>query len=157
MMKAKEIRNLLSFIATSGLDEVSIETNEFKISVKRNSGTVPTPVIQAAPQQVALPVFESAEEVESAPAENQPAPAPSNAVAIKSPMIGTFYRSPSPDEDSFVNVGDRVEKGQVVCIVEAMKLFNEIEAEVSGKIIKVVAENASPVEYDQDLFLVEPD
>lgn len=162
MMKAKEIRNLLSFIASSNLDEVNIETDEFKISVKRNSGT---PVQPYTPAPMALPAYEEEEEeiptpkpvaVSPTPAPT-PAPVSTNTVAIKSPMIGTFYRSPSPDADSFVNVGDRIEKGQVVCIVEAMKLFNEIEAEVSGTIVKVVADNASPVEYDQDLFLVEPD
>ncbi len=158
-MKAKEIRSLLSFIASSNLDEVNIETDEFKISVKRNgTGGYQTSM------PMALPIYEDEEEEVTTPAVapvvsvSTPAPTPStHTVAIKSPMIGTFYRSPSPDADSFVNIGDRIEKGQVVCIVEAMKLFNEIEAEISGTLVKVVADNASPVEYDQDLFLVEPD
>jgi len=161
-MKAKEIQDLIDYIAKSGLDEVNIETEEFKIAVKKNSGMVPV-----ESQHVV--------QVPAAPAASQPAqqPAPaqqqapdkggdgegegqSNYVEIKSPMIGTFYTSPSPDAPQFVEEGDIVKVGQTVCIVEAMKLFNEIESEVSGRIVKILLDNASPVEFDQPLFLVDP-
>lgn len=158
-MKAKEIKELISFIADSGLEEVNIETEEFKIKVKRNldvkvtntvsaAPVVPTTTLSAAPV-VAAPVANTTEE--------KPAAAPSDKkyVSIKSPMIGTFYRATSPDVPPLVNIGDTIQKGKVVCIVEAMKLFNEIESEISGKIVKVLVDNASPVEYDQELFLVE--
>ncbi|MEQ9378377.1 MAG: acetyl-CoA carboxylase biotin carboxyl carrier protein [Imperialibacter sp.] len=151
-MKAKEIQDLIDFISKSGLEEVNIETEEFKIKVKRNSD---------APRMV--------EHMPAAPAPVAPAPAPAPAapapksgndeskyLTIKSPMIGTFYRSPNPETDVFVKVGDKVKSGQPVCIIEAMKLFNEIESEVSGTIVKVLVDNASPVEYDQPLFLVDP-
>ncbi|WP_138992943.1 acetyl-CoA carboxylase biotin carboxyl carrier protein [Larkinella sp. C7] len=155
-MDTKDIQNLIDFIAQSGLDEVSIETNELKLNVKRYGQTpvssVP-PVAQPAPQQPA-PAAPSAV---STPA---PTPAPkaetSNYLTIKSPMIGTFYRSAGPEAASFVEIGDEVKPGKTVCIIEAMKLFNEIESEVAGRIVKVLVENATPVEYDQPLFLVEP-
>ncbi len=157
-MKAKEIKELINFIANSGLDEVNIETDEIKLHVKKQSEAVlktveqVTPVVQqpvAVPQQNTPPPKKEVKE--EAPKEDS-----SNYVTIKSPMIGTFYRSSSPESDPFVNVGDNVAAGNVVCIIEAMKLFNEIESEVSGKIVKVLVENASPVEYDQPLFLVDP-
>ena len=154
-MNPKEIKNMIDFISKSGLAEVNIETEEFKISVKRNAeGTV-----VAAP--VAAPVPVAAAPVAAAPAAEAAAPAAaaddnSKYVEIKSPMIGTFYRSPTPDDPEFVSVGDSVSVGQKVCIVEAMKLFNEIESEVSGTIVKVLVDNASPIEYDQPLFLVDP-
>ncbi|WP_323757662.1 acetyl-CoA carboxylase biotin carboxyl carrier protein [Roseivirga sp.] len=153
-MNAKEIKNMIDFIAKSGLAEVNIETEEFKIKVKRDTEgrIITTP---AMPQPAAAPLAAS-----PAPQE-APAPAPANDesskyIQIKSPMIGTFYRSPKPEDPSFVNVGDSVSVGDRVCIVEAMKLFNEIESEISGTIVKVLVENASPVEYDQPLFLVDP-
>ncbi|MEQ8416915.1 MAG: acetyl-CoA carboxylase biotin carboxyl carrier protein [Imperialibacter sp.] len=154
-MKAKEIQDLIDFISKSGLEEVNIETEEFKIKVKRNSDA-PRMVehMPAAPAPVAAAPAPAA----AAPA----APAPksgndeSKYLTIKSPMIGTFYRSPNPETDVFVKVGDKVKSGQPVCIIEAMKLFNEIESEVSGTIVKVLVDNASPVEYDQPLFLVDP-
>ncbi|MBD2717045.1 acetyl-CoA carboxylase biotin carboxyl carrier protein [Microvirga sp. STR05] len=161
-MKAKELQELIDFIAKSGLNKVNIETEEFKISVQRepstkvvSSGVVAAPA-PAAP--AAAPIAAPAAAPASAPA---PAPAPAEAtgnayVPLKSPMIGTFYRSNSPDSPAFVQVGDLVEKGQVICIIEAMKLFNEIEAEQSGRVVKAMVENASPVEYDQPLFLIEP-
>lgn len=162
-MKAKEIRDLIDFISNSGLDEVNIETQEFKISVKKNKPVVNTIVeaatVAAAPaHQVFGAVAPSAP---SAPAaENIPAPQTTeeenNYIEIKSPMIGTFYNTPSPDAEAFVKVGDVVKVGQTVCIIEAMKLFNEIESEYSGKIVKILVENASPVEFDQPLFLVDP-
>ncbi len=164
-MKAKELRDLIDFISQSGLEEVNIETEEFKIKVKR-SNEVTNQIIEAAPAPVmAAPAPAPAPApAAAAPAPAAAAPAPAAApasdeskyVQIKSPMIGTFYRSPNPDSPSFVNVGDKVSAGQAVCIVEAMKLFNEIESDVSGTIVKVLVENAQPVEYDQPLFLVDP-
>jgi acetyl-CoA carboxylase biotin carboxyl carrier protein len=138
-MDIKEIQELIKFVAKSGVSEVSIDRKDFKITIKAQSNmqTIVNATIPAAPAVQALPVA-------------------SNLITIKSPMIGTFYRSSSPDKPSFVNVGDEIKAGQVVCIIEAMKLFNEIESEISGKIVKVLVDNASPVEYDQPLFLVEP-
>ena len=154
-MKAKEIQDLINFISKSGLDEVNIETEEFKIKVKKSS-EVKTQMIQAAapaPTPVAAPAAStSAEANDSAAKANEDA----KYVTIKSPMIGTFYRTPNPDSPTFVNIGDSVKIGDTVCIVEAMKLFNEIESEVSGKIVKVLVDDSQPVEYDQPLFLVEP-
>jgi acetyl-CoA carboxylase biotin carboxyl carrier protein len=156
-MENKEIQKLLDFIAQSTLDEVNIETSELKLSVKRYGVA---PVIQ----QVATPapVVATPVAVASAPAAAAPvapvvaAPAAaSNRVTIKSPMIGTFYRSASPDSPSFVEVGKDVVKGKTVCIIEAMKLFNEIESEISGKVVEILVENATPVEFDQPLFVVE--
>lgn len=154
-MSARELQDLLNFIAGSGLDEVNIEGNDFKISVKRHSESkqlVAQPATQAPAMQVAaapVPVAVVEQKVE------KPIQSAGKYIAIKSPMIGTFYRSSSPDKPSFVNIGDEVSAGKVVGIIEAMKLFNEIESEISGKIVKVLVENASPVEYDQELFLVE--
>jgi acetyl-CoA carboxylase biotin carboxyl carrier protein len=157
IMDTKDIQQLLDFIAQSGLDEVNVETSELKISVKRySSAPVYQPQAVAAPAPVAMP---SAPAPVAAPADTpaQPKAADtSNYITIKSPMIGTFYRSSNPETPSFAEVGDVVEVGKVVCIIEAMKLFNEIESEVSGRIVKVLVENATPVEYDQPLFLVEP-
>ena len=161
-MKAKEIRELIDFISSSGLDEVNIETQEFKISVKKNTPVVATevPVVAAAaPAPAVAQVAETA-----APAAPSAAPvadsakddAKSNYIEIKSPMIGTFYNSPNPEADAFVKVGDSVKVGQTVCIVEAMKLFNEIESEYSGKIVEILVDNSSPVEFDQPLFLIDP-
>ncbi|WP_223653927.1 acetyl-CoA carboxylase biotin carboxyl carrier protein [Hymenobacter psoromatis] len=157
-MKAKELQELLDFIAKSGLNKVNIETEEFKISVQREPGTkqiVSMSAAPAAPQPApaaAPPTIAPAAPTPSAAAE--PAGAASY-TPLKSPMIGTFYRSSGPDTPVFVQVGDMVEKGQVICIIEAMKLFNEIEAEQAGRIVKVLVENATPVEYDQPLFLIE--
>lgn len=154
-MKAKELQELLDFIAKSGLNKVNIETEEFKISVQRDPNTKQV-VSMAAPAPVA------AHAPAAAPAASAPVAAPAateapagNTKALKAPMIGTFYRSSGPDSPAFVQVGDMVEKGQVICIIEAMKLFNEIEAEESGRIVKALVENATPVEYDQPLFLIE--
>jgi acetyl-CoA carboxylase biotin carboxyl carrier protein len=154
-MKAKEIQELIDFISNSGLAEVKIKTDEFKLSIKKNSDAPAVTYYKEAEQAPA------AAPVASAPA-SEPAPAAPSAedtskyVTIKSPMIGTFYRTPTPDAEPFINVGDSVSVGQTVCIIEAMKLFNEIESEVSGKVVKVLVENSSPVEYDQPLFLVDP-
>jgi acetyl-CoA carboxylase biotin carboxyl carrier protein len=160
-MKAKELQELLDFIAKSGLNKVNIETEEFKISVQREPNTKQIVSVGAAPAAPA-PVAASAPVAAPTPAAASPAAVPAvaaeaaaNYAPLKSPMIGTFYRSSGPDAPVFVQVGDMVEKGQVICIIEAMKLFNEIEAEQSGRIVKVLVENATPVEYDQPLFLVE--
>ena len=156
-MKTTEIRDLIDFIAHSGLNEVDIETKELKLHVKRepDQKVMKSAPMMAAP--MAAPVAAAPAPVAAAPkAEKPAAPAASKTVDIKSPMIGTFYRSSNPDTPPFASVGDKVSKGQVVCIIEAMKLFNEIESEISGKVVKVLVDDASPVEYDQPLFLVEP-
>lgn len=159
-METKDIQKLIDFISQSGLDEVNIETSELKLAIKRYSNVAPVAVqaysapvaVQQAP--VAAP---SVAAVAPAPiAVQAPVAEASNLVTIKSPMIGTFYRSAGPDKPNFAEIGDDVETGKVVCIIEAMKLFNEIESEISGKIVKVLVENATPVEFDQPLFLVEP-
>lgn len=155
-MKAKELRELIDFISNTGLEEVNIETEEFKVKVKRSPETVAVaaPAVAAAAPLAAAP--SPAPAVPATPEDKPAAAASSNLIEIKSPMIGTFYRTPNPDSPSFVNVGDKVKPGDTVCIVEAMKLFNEIESEVSGTIVEVLVDNASPVEYDQPLFLVDP-
>jgi acetyl-CoA carboxylase biotin carboxyl carrier protein len=154
-MQTTEIRDLIDFIAQSGLNEVDIETKELKLHVKREPDQrvmKSTPVaVVAQPQQQVVAQQPVAAKVE------KPVAAAVKGLEIKSPMIGTFYRTSNPDSPPFVSVGDKVTKGQTVCIIEAMKLFNEIESEVSGTIVKVMVENASPVEYDQVLFVVEPD
>lgn len=156
-MKAKEIQELIDFIAKSGLNKVNIETEEFKIQVKRDPDQkVKYVKDQASAAPVAAPATAPAPSPAPAPAAPAPASDDSRYIAIKAPMIGTFYRAASPENPIFVNVGDEVKKGQVICIIEAMKLFNEIESEVSGKIVKVLVDNANPVEYDQPLFLVDP-
>ncbi len=178
-MKLSEIQDLIKFVARSGVTEVEIEQSNFKITIKsegskkRNSKSnegsaemymqpqmpmpmpqMPMPQAQGMPQQQAqAPAPPSPQP----PAEKAPEDtSTSKHITIKSPMIGTFYRSSGPDKDPFVSVGDEIKPGKVICIVEAMKLFNEIESEVSGKIVKVLVDDASPVEYDQPLFLVEP-
>lgn len=156
-MDIKQIQDLIKFVAKSGVNEVSIEEQDFKITIKANqeptyvTANIPNQV-QVAQAPVQAPVAVEAASAISAPVADET----SKYITIKSPMIGTFYRSASPDKPSFVNVGDDVNAGDVVCIVEAMKLFNEIESEVSGKIVKVLVDNAQPVEYDQPLYLVDP-
>jgi acetyl-CoA carboxylase biotin carboxyl carrier protein len=159
-MDIKQIQELIKFVSRSGVNEVAIEQENFKITIKTNQAPVYVnaalpaapiagqPALQQAPvaQPVASTKTNAAPEADDA----------SKYITIKSPMIGTFYRSSSPDKPSFANVGDEVGVGKVICIIEAMKLFNEIESEVSGRIVKVLVDNASPVEYDQPLFLVEP-
>lgn len=161
-MKAKEIQELINFLSESGLEEVNIETDNFKVSIKRSAEQhviASTPQVAAAPAPLAAPAPapQAAPAPASAAGGDDAAPASSgNLVEIKSPMIGTFYRSANPESPAFVEVGSSVKAGDPVCIIEAMKLFNEIESEVSGKIVKVLVDNAQPVEYDQPLFLVEP-
>jgi acetyl-CoA carboxylase biotin carboxyl carrier protein len=155
-MKAKEIRDLIDFISNSGLDEVNIETQEFKLAVKKNSPVVNTIVETPAPAALPSVAHEVSRPQANAADVDHQATSENRYVEIKSPMIGTYYSSSSPDAEEFVKVGDTVKVGQTVCIVEAMKLFNEIESEYSGKIVKILVENSSPVEYDQPLFLVDP-
>lgn len=147
-MDLKEIQNLIKFVAKSGTAEVSLETDDFKINIKNGPAEGEVQMIQ--PVQQVLPAAAPAA-TEAAPAEDD-----SKYITIKSPIIGTFYRRPSPDKDAFVSVGDEVNAGTVVCIIEAMKLFNEIESEVSGKIVKCLVDDQTPVEYDQPLYLVDP-
>lgn len=175
-MKQTEIQDLIKFVAKAGVTEVEIEHKDFKITIKsempkKGKKGVEEPIIQQIQVPVATPVMQ-APVAATAPA---PAPSPSPAAApapapeaeatsednskfieVKSPMIGTFYRRPSPDKDPFKDVGDSIKEGDIVCVIEAMKLFNEIESEVSGKIVKFLVEDNSPVEYDQPLFLVDP-
>lgn len=157
-MKTAEIRDLIDFISQSGLNEVNIETKELKLHVKREpdqklmrASAAPMMAMAAAPGPVAAAATPAPLRVE------KPAAASAKTIEIKSPMIGTFYRSANPDSPPIISVGDKVTKGQTVCIIEAMKLFNEIESEVSGTVVKAMIENSSPVEYDQVLFIVEPD
>jgi len=156
-MDLKEIQNLIKFVSNSGVAEVKLETGDIKITIRTTlEGNSPDiTYVQQAPMQQAI----------AAPAPVAVAPpAPvvavvdenSKYVTIKSPMIGTFYRKPSPDKPMFVEVGTTIGKGDVLCVVEAMKLFNEIEAEISGKIVKILVDDMSPVEFDQPLFLVDP-
>ncbi len=157
-MDLKEIQALIKFVSGVGVDEVEINQKDFKLSIKKNPAQITTaqytPVaVQAAPV-AAAPV--AAAPTPAAPAAPAAEAKADNLITIKSPMVGTFYRTPNPESPVFVNVGDEVKPGKVVCIIEAMKLFNEIESEISGKIVKVLVENATPVEYDQPLFLVEP-
>ncbi len=164
-MKTSEIRDLIDFIAQSGLNEVDIETKELKLHVKREpdqkvlkaSSQVMAAPVAVAPAAIAAQVLAPAVSSAALSKSEKAAATSTNTVEIKSPMIGTFYRTANPDSPPFISVGDKVTKGQTVCIIEAMKLFNEIESEVSGTVIKAMVENSSPVEYDQVLFVVEPD
>ena len=172
-MDLQEIQNLIKFVSKAGVTEVEIEKKDFKITIKSDGpkskgkqvveSIIPQQVVMPqATMQVAAPVAMPATPA-AAPAPVSQATTPdtkaeenSNYIEIKSPMIGTFYRSPSPDKPPFIEVGDSVKAGTTVCVVEAMKLFNEIDAEVSGKIIKVLVDDNSPIEFDQPLFLIDP-
>lgn len=179
-MKITEIQDLIKFVSRSGVTEVEIEQANFKITIKsdpnKKKGSKnqehPTEAYMQPQMQMAMPQMIPQQMPQQMPqqqaASAPPAPAAaekkkeddgvdeSKYITVKSPMIGTFYRSAGPDKDAFVSVGDDIKPGKIICIIEAMKLFNEIEAEMSGKIVKVLAEDASPVEYDQPLFLVDP-
>ncbi|MFD2725744.1 acetyl-CoA carboxylase biotin carboxyl carrier protein [Hyunsoonleella rubra] len=161
-MDLKEIQNLIRFVAKSGASEVKLEMEDVKITIKTSSDQ-DAPTVQYAPvaapqipQAVAPPAevapAKSAAEAPAAEAKDDD----SKYITIKSPMIGTFYRKPSPDKPLFVEVGQTIAEGDVLCIIEAMKLFNEIESEVSGKVVKILVDDSSPVEFDQPLFLVDP-
>ena len=162
-MDLKDIQNLIKFVAKSGASEVKLETDDVKITIRTGQESETTyvqqvPVSQApvmqAPAPAAAPAAPQPSAEPAAPA--APADDTSKYVTIKSPIIGTFYRKPSPDKPVFVEVGTEIKEGDVLCVIEAMKLFNEIESEVSGKIVKVLVDDSSPVEYDQPLFLVDP-
>ncbi len=155
-MELKEIKELIKLVSESGVSEVEVEKGDFKVSIKKIEDK--TTIVHAEPSMHTAPIA-----VSVAPAQVTAKmealvsiPAASNLITIKSPMIGTFYKTSSPEKPAFINIGDEIKPGKVLCIIEAMKLFNEIESEVSGKIVKILVENASPVEYDQPLFLVEP-
>jgi acetyl-CoA carboxylase biotin carboxyl carrier protein len=158
-MDLKEIQNLIKFVAKSGTSEVKLETDDFKITIKTGSGDSVTTVVQ----QTAVPMQQPA--IVAVPQETAPVQAAAPAAAafedskyitVKSPIIGTFYRRPSPDKPLFAEVGQTISEGDVLCVIEAMKLFNEIESEISGKVVKILVDDASPVEFDQPLFLVDP-
>lgn len=153
-MRIKEIKNLIKFVAKAGAREVSIETEKLKLTIKAGEKTV----IQQAPV-VELPAISEPKQSAPPPPEKEQDAASeeeSKYLTIKAPIIGTFYRKPSPDKPAFVEIGDSVSEGSVLCVIEAMKLFNEIESEVSGKIVKVLVEDSEPVEFDQPLFLIDP-
>ena len=166
-MNLKEIESLIKFVSKSGVSEVELETKDVKITIKTENGRPAEvqSVITQMPMQAQMPNMQMApvnmgNQAPAAPQEAPKAEAPkaddSKLITVKSPMIGTFYRSSSPDKPAFINVGDSINPGDVVCIIEATRLFNEIESEISGKVVKVLVDDSSPVEYDQPLFLVEP-
>ncbi|MGI0105944.1 acetyl-CoA carboxylase biotin carboxyl carrier protein [Salinimicrobium sp. WS361] len=164
-MDLKEIQNLIKFVAKSGASEVKLEMDDVKITIKTGSDERETTILQQVPMQAAPQVQQPVQQQPSSPQQQESATTGGEAnaaqedkgyVTIKSPIIGTFYRKPSPDKGPFVEVGDSVKVGDVLCVIEAMKLFNEIESEISGKIVKVLVDDSSPVEFDQPLFLVDP-
>jgi acetyl-CoA carboxylase biotin carboxyl carrier protein len=168
-MTINEIQDLIKFIAKAGVTEVEIEKKDFKITIKSEmpqkkkgfgeaEATIQVPVAMAAGM---APVAPAPVTVAAAPAAEPAAPSANdneenNYITVKSPMIGTFYRRPAPDKEAFVDVGDTTKVGDTICVIEAMKLFNEIESEVTGKIVKILVDDNSPVEYDQPIFLVDP-
>ena len=160
-MNIKEIQNLIKFVYKSGVEEVKIEKEDFKITIKTKKNISQQIIVDEMPSNVPVPISnnpsQSIEPISDNVIENQNIQLDNEKhVIIKSPIIGTFYRKPSPDKDSFVEVGQTVEAGNVLCVIEAMKLFNEIESEISGTIIKILADDQSPVEFDQPLFIIDP-
>lgn len=160
-MDLKEIQNLIKFVAKSGASEVKLEMDDIKITIKTGGEEVKeSTIVQHIP--MGAPMQQQAQPQQQAAAPQPEAPKTSGEddsskyITVKSPIIGTFYRKPSPDKPNFVEVGDSIKEGEVLCIIEAMKLFNEIESEVSGKIVKILVDDSSPVEFDQPLFLVDP-
>ncbi|MDB4059087.1 acetyl-CoA carboxylase biotin carboxyl carrier protein [bacterium] len=158
-MDIKDIQNLIKFVAKSGANEVKLEMEDVKITIKTGKGDKQT-IVQALPVQqqsiVQSPIIEKPLEVATKEQAPEAEDESSKYITIKSPIIGTFYRKPSPDKSNFVEVGSSIAEGDVLCVIEAMKLFNEIESEVTGKIVKILIDDASPVEFDQPLFLVDP-
>ena len=160
-MDLKEIQNLIKFVSNSGVAEVKLEMDDIKITIRTTleHATPEVTYVQQAPMQQALPM-QQAPATATTPAAVTETPVATNDdskyITIKSPMIGTFYRKPAPDKDMFTEVGKTIKKGDVLCVIEAMKLFNEIEAEITGKIVKILVDDMSPVEFDQPLFLVDP-
>ena len=164
-MDIKEIQNLIKFVAKSGASEVSLEMDDVKITIKTGDGKSAgenTTIVQQMPPVVAQHQLQAAPPVAApvpvaeTPAAEKPAAENDNYITVKSPIIGTFYRKPSPDKPTFAEVGQQINEGDVLCVIEAMKLFNEIESEVSGKIVKVLVDDSSPVEFEQPLFLIDP-
>ena len=155
-MDIKQIQELVKLVNKSNIGELSIEKSDFKITIKQKKDPVQNYLATGHHQQVSMPQIMAPQIASPDGSKIEPKEKEDNFLTIKSPMIGTFYRQSGPGKPMFANVGDEVKQGQVVCIIEAMKLFNEIESEVAGRIVKVVAEDASPVEFDQPLFLVEP-
>lgn len=163
-MDLKDIQNLIKFVAKSGAREVKLETDDLKITIRtgeddKGETTYIQQIPTMAPQQPQVVAQAPPTETVAAPVETAAAPSASEDskyITIKSPIIGTFYRKPSPDKPVFVEVGSSINTGDVLCVIEAMKLFNEIESEISGKIVKILVDDASPVEFDQPLFLVDP-
>ena len=158
-MDIKEIQNLIKFVSKSGVEEVKIEREKFKITIKTGTKNPPQQIIVegAKTNQIIQPKEIEQEAIQNEPVdENQVVLENKNHIIVKAPMIGTFYRKPAPDKDVFTDVGKSVAEGDVLCVIEAMKLFNEIESEVSGKIVKILAEDQSPVEFDQPLFIIDP-
>jgi acetyl-CoA carboxylase biotin carboxyl carrier protein len=161
-MNFKQIQQLIKFVSKTDVNEVTIENKDFKINIKGKSFSDDNPpkavkqsVIPVQPQQTIV----QPDPVQVINVDSQPViqpETPSNLVTIKSPIIGTFYRKPSPDKDNFVNVGDEISEGQPLCVIEAMKLFNEIESDISGKIVKILVDDSTPVEFDQPLFVIDP-
>ena len=158
-MDIKDIQNLIKFVAKSGANEVKLEMEDVKITIKTGKGDKQT-IVQTLPAQqqsiVQSPIIEKPLEVSTIEQVSEVEDESSKYITIKSPIIGTFYRKPSPDKSNFVEVGSSIADGDVLCVIEAMKLFNEIESEVTGKIVKILIDDASPVEFDQPLFLVDP-
>jgi acetyl-CoA carboxylase biotin carboxyl carrier protein len=158
-MELKEIKELIKLVSEADVSEVEVEKGDFKIAIRKieeKTTFVQAPTAQPTPIEVSVPVASPVPTMHMSAHSTEAANHSSNLITIKSPMIGTYYKSSAPDKPAFVNVGDEIKIGSVLCVVEAMKLFNEIESELSGKIVKILVENASPVEYDQPLFLVEP-
>lgn len=160
-MDIKQVQELIKLVSKSSLSELTFEEGDFKITLKQKDDVVPqayisAPVVSAPVAVAQAPVAAAAPAAVSVPPAAPAADDTSKYITIKSPMIGTFYRKPSPDKPLYVEVGDEIAPGKVVCIIEAMKLFNEIESEVKGRVVKVLVEDQSPVEYDQPLFLVDP-
>ena len=159
-MDIKEIQNLIKFVAKSGASEVKLEMEDVKITIRTGSEKAETTIVQATPmapvQQVTTPTVATPVTETTPPVAASPTTDDSKYITIKSPIIGTFYRKPAPDKPNFAEVGTEVKVGDTVCVIEAMKLFNEIESEVSGKIVKILVDDSSPVEFDQPLFLVDP-
>lgn len=158
-MDIKQIQELVKLVSKTNIGELKIEKDDFKITIKQKADPVQNVISQVAPQapqNFLPPTFSPSVAEGDSAGQKSISDKPDNTITVRSPMIGTFYRQAGPEKPVFVSIGDEIEPGQVVCIIEAMKLFNEIESEVSGKIVKVLVEDASPVEFDQPLFLVEP-
>jgi acetyl-CoA carboxylase biotin carboxyl carrier protein len=158
-MDIKEIQNLIKFVSKSGVEEVKIEREKFKITIKTGTKNPPQQIIVegAKTNQIIQPKEIEQETIQNEPVdEDEVVLENKNHIIVKAPMIGTFYRKPAPDKDVFTDVGKSIAEGDVLCVIEAMKLFNEIESEVSGKIVKILAEDQSPVEFDQPLFIIDP-